>query len=298
MPNKPDSITALSALELMERLHKRQVSCAEVMQAYLTVMDELNPSHRAIVARVNSEQLLSQAAAHDQQFTKNATHSLLYGFPQAPKDLLPAAGIAFTRGSPVLANNLPEEDAELLARLRPQGAIFVGKTNVPEFGLGRHTYNPLYGITRNAIQPELSAAGSSGGTAVAVATHMLPVADGSDMMGSLRAPAAFNGIYGLRPTPDLIPDSPVTSANRPTLAVNGPMARSIPDLALMLAVMADFPSQLPFIRAPKADHFITPLQRDFAGTTIAWLGNLNDRLPMEDGMRDACLSSLQRLQDA
>src|SRR5699024_8670416 len=126
-----DPITALSALELMERIQQRQISCVEVMQAYLAVMEELNPHHQAIVARVNSEQLRAQAAAYDQQFSTNAPHRLLYGFPQAPKDLLPAAGIAFTRGSPVLANNVPTEDAELLARLRQQGAIFVGKTNVP-----------------------------------------------------------------------------------------------------------------------------------------------------------------------
>lgn len=161
---------------------------------------------------------------------------------------MPAAGMVTTRGSPIFAGQVSATDAVVFERMRAGGALFIGRSNSPEFGLGGHTYNPVYGTTRNAHNPAVSAGGSSGGAAVAVALHMLPVADGSDMMGSLRTPAAFNNVYGLRTSFGLVPHGPTEEVFFQQFSVAGPMARNIPDLALLLSVQAGFDARLPLTR--------------------------------------------------
>lgn len=287
-----DAITRLDAVSLMQAIRQRDVSCEEVMHAYLQRIAALNPVHNALVALEDPEILLAQARALDQSSKNAPPRGLLYGFPQAPKDLMPVKGMRSTRGSLLFKDDVATEDAVAFARLRTAGALFVGRSNTPEFGLGGHTYNPVYGITRNAHDPAVSAGGSSGGAAVAVATHMLPVADGSDMMGSLRTPAAFNAVFGLRTTPGLIvhgtPDPEVT----PALSVSGPMARTIPDLALLLAVQADFPEHLAIRPDASATDITRAVQRDMRGLKAAWLGDLSGHLPFEGDLLQRCEHAL------
>ncbi|NYT61762.1 amidase [Alcaligenaceae bacterium] len=287
-----NDVVAMSAVALMAAIHKRELSCVEVMEAYLGRIAARNPQHNALVAMRDASQLLEEASEQDRALGRGDTCGMLHGFPMAPKDLQPVAGMASTRGSLVFKDNIPDTDAQVVARMRSAGALFVGRSNTPEFGLGGHTYNSIYGITGNAYDPALSAGGSSGGAGVAVSMQMLPFADGSDMMGSLRTPAAFNGIYGLRTTPGLIPNGVQDASVTPTLSVLGPMARSIPDLALLLSVMADFPKKLPFKPMAQTAAYTEPLLRDFRGTRAAWLGNLNGRLAFEAGVLDACTAAL------
>ncbi|MGE8415939.1 MAG: amidase family protein, partial [Pseudomonas sp.] len=185
-----DSIVELDALALSRAIHDRELSCREVMQAYLAQIERLNPQANALVSLREPERLLEEADERDRQLAQGQSLGWMHGMPQAIKDLAATAGLATSLGSPLFAAQVPQEDAISVARVRASGALIVGKSNVPEFGLGSHTYNQLFGTTGNAYDNNLSAGGSSGGAAVALALRMLPVADGSDMMGSLRNPAA------------------------------------------------------------------------------------------------------------
>jgi amidase len=195
----------------------------------------------------------------------------LHGLPIAFKDLQPAVGFPFTRGSPIFRQTMPDADSALVARLREAGAIPIGKTNVPEFGMGSHTYNKVYGTTLNPYDPTRTAGGSSAGAGVALTTGMLPIADGSDIGGSLRNPANFNNIVALRPTPGLVPNAPDPFPQF-RLGVNGPMARSVEDTAFLLSAMTQDPE------------FLRPLERDFRGCRVAWCPDAGG-LPLEPSVR-------------
>jgi amidase len=198
-------------------------------------------------------------------------------------------------GSPVFADFVPETDDILAERLRAAGAILIGKTNVPEFGLGSHTFNPVYGPTRNPYDLRRSAGGSSGGSAAALATRMLALADGSDMMGSLRNPAAWNNVYGFRPSWDVVPMDPRGETFISQLATLGPMARSPEDIAILLDVIAGPDKRVPHGRPWEK---VSPLQpADLSGLRVGWLGDWGGSLPMEDGVMDTCRSTLDVLCD-
>ena len=292
------AITGLSATALSQAIHSKQLSCLEVMQAHLAQIDTLNPQVGAIVARVDGDELVAQARMLDDELAAGESRGPLHGFPQAPKDLVAVKGMVTSRGSPLFAHQVTTEDAIFLARIRSGGGVFVGRSNTPEFGLGGHTYNPVYGTTRNAYAPERTAGGSSGGAAVAVALHMLPVADGTDMMGSLRTPAAFNNVYGFRPTPNLVPNGPADEVYFQHFAVAGPMARNVRDLAMLLSVMQGFDARLPLTRRFDAScNDQVPLARDVAGCRIGWLGDLGGRLPMEPGLLATQEKALQVFRD-
>lgn len=289
-------IVTLDAIRLIEHIHQRQLSCVEVLEAYLSHIERCNPKHNALIALQDHELLLATAIEKDQLTNHYVTIPLLHGVPQAPKDLQPVAGMLSTKGSLAFKGTIPTSDSALFSRLRKAGPLFVGRTNTPEFGLGGHTYNQVYGITANAFVPTLSSGGSSGGAGVAVATHMLPIADGSDMMGSLRTPAAFNSVYGLRPTPGLIPNGIADPTVTPSLAVAGPMARNIPDLALMFSVLADFPESMPFMPEAHVAAFTDPLSRDFTQLRVGWMGDLSGYLPFEEGVITACEQALSTFE--
>ncbi|CAJ0782301.1 Acylamidase [Ralstonia condita] len=274
-------IVQWSAIELSTRIHRRDVSCVEVMEAFLAQIDRLNPAVNAIVARVDAEAALEQARMRDAQLSQGRSGGWMHGFPQAPKDLAATAGLVTTMGSLALANHVPTHDSIVVERLRRQGTVLVGKTNTPEFGLGSHTYNRVYGTTGNAWAPARSAGGSSGGTAVAVALNMLPVADGSDMMGSLRNPAAWNNIYGLRPSLGRVPYGPTADVFFQQLGTEGPMARNPQDLAWLLATLAGYDPRAPLSLGDDPSCFTQPLQRDFRQTRIGWLGDLGGYLAIE-----------------
>jgi amidase len=289
-PRVPD-ICLLDARQLSEAIHARTVSCVEVMTAYLDHIERVNPQVNAIVSLEPREALLQQARERDASLGRGESLGWMHGIPQAVKDLLPTRGIRTTLGSPLFSSFVPEFDAIAVERLRRAGAILIGKTNVPEFGLGSQTYNEVFGTTRNAYDPSRTAGGSSGGAAVALALRMLPVADGSDHAGSLRNPAAFNNVLGFRPTFGCVPQAEL-DAFLPALGVVGPMARTATDLALLLSVLSGYDARAPLSTREGPARFTQPLARDFTGTRIGWLGDLDGHLPFEPGVLELARASL------
>ncbi|MCX4724185.1 amidase [Streptomyces sp. NBC_01306] len=287
-----NDIVLLQAVELSKAIHARRVSCEEVMTAYLDHIEGINPTVNAIVSLRPREELLREAVEKDRLLAQGRDMGWMHGFPHAVKDTADAAGFKTTRGFFHGRFDLPaaRTDSLHIARIRAAGAIFIGKTNVPEFGLGSHTYNDAFGLTRNAYHQGRSAGGSSGGAAVAVALHMLPVADGSDFMGSLRNPAAWNNVLGLRPSfgrvPMVGPDVFVQQG-----AIAGPLARTATDLALLLETMSGYDPRAPLSLEP-AGTLSSPLERDFTGLRVAWMGDLGGYLPMEAGVLEQCTTAL------
>ncbi|MES2257503.1 MAG: amidase [Pseudomonadota bacterium] len=287
------SLVELTASELSSAIRARRVSCREVMDAYLAHIARINPKVNAIVTLQDRDGLLRQADARDAQLAKGEYLGWMHGFPQAPKDLAATAGIVTTLGSPILKNNVPRTDAIVVERARRSGAILVGKTNTPEFGLGSHTYNTVFGTTFNAYDQGKTAGGSSGGAAVAVALRMLPVADGSDMMGSLRNPAAYNNVFGLRPSMGRVPFGPTNEVFYQQLGYEGPMARTVTDLAMLLSVQAGYDERTPLSIKEDPAIFRGSLERDFKGARIGWMGDFNGYLPMEAGVMDLSEAALK-----
>lgn len=292
----PHDITGLDALALSQAIRARDVSCREVMCAYLERIDQVNPAVNAIVSREPHEHLLAQADERDAQLAAGEYLGWMHGFPQAVKDLSPTRGMVTSRGSPLYARWVPDEDAIAVARVRRAGAIFIGKTNVPEFGLGSHTFNPVFGTTLNPYDLGKSAGGSSGGAAAALALRMLPVADGSDVGGSLRNPAAFNNVYGFRPSQGRVPYGPVPEIFTSQLATEGPMARTVADLAALLAVQAGYDARVPLSLDDDPAVFAGSLDADVTGTRVGWLGDLGGYLPTEPGVLDTCRNALAALE--
>ncbi|WP_109472308.1 amidase [Ornithinimicrobium cavernae] len=274
-----------TAVELTRLLRVKEVSAREVLEAHLARIDEVNPLVNAVVTL--TEDSAQQAARHaDEQLAAGAEVGPLHGLPIAHKDTLPTAGVRTTYGSPLFASHVPDQDHLMVARERAAGAIAIGKTNVPELGLGSHTTNPVFGPTRNPYDLGLSAGGSSGGSAAALAARMVPIADGSDTGGSLRNPASFCNVVGLRPTPGLVPSWPETFGWG-QISVKGPMARTIEDLALMLSVVAGPDDLSPqFLGIPGAD-FTAPLEKSMSGVRIAWAPDLGGQVPLDARVREA-----------
>jgi amidase len=217
--------------------------------------------------------------------------------PQAIKDLANVQGLRTSLGSPLMRDFVASEDGLMAQRMKVAGALVIGKTNTPEFGLGSHTFNEVFGPTRNAWDPCKSAGGSSGGAAVALAQRMLPVADGSDFMGSLRNPAGWNHVFGLRPSQGRVPMLPAQDVFIAQLATEGPMARHVADLAMLLSVQAGAHPASPLSLTENPAVFAGTLDSDPQGQRIGWLGNLQGYLPMEDGILDVCQSALRRFSD-
>jgi amidase len=279
--------TQLSATDLARRIARRELSCVAVMTEFLDRIDAINPTVNAIVSRVERLALLAQAAEYD----RGKPRGPLHGLPMAVKDVEAVAGLPMTMGSPLFRDQVPAADSIMVSRLRAAGAIFIGKTNVPEFGFGSHTYNTVFGTTLNAYDQSRTAGGSSGGAAVALATRMVPLADGSDHAGSLRNPAAFNNVFGFRPSFGRVPtEAPDVFAA--TLTVAGPMARSIEDLALLLSVQAGFDPRAPLSIRQTGASLIEPLDAPVAGRRIGWLGDLGGYLAVEPGILPLCESAL------
>lgn len=287
-----------SALALSAALHSRKISCVELMQACLARIDALNPAFNAIVSLRPHDELLAEASAHDALLAQGQSKGWLHGIPQAIKDLASVQGLRSTRGSPLFATHIPGEDALVVHRMRQAGAILIGKTNTPEFGLGSHTFNPVFGATRNAWDPQRSAGGSSGGAAVALALRMLAVADGSDMGGSLRNPAAWNHVFGLRPSQGRVPKLPSADPFFLQLGTEGPMGRDVADIARLLATQSGYHPQAPLSLGEDARDLAMPLPAgDLAcaalrGKKIGWLADLGGHLGMEDGVLDVCGQAL------
>jgi amidase len=299
-----EDLTRATLRDISRAIRERSLSCRELMQALLARIAQVNPRHNAIVSLRPEDELLAEADRHDALLAQGRWLGVLHGVPQAIKDLAMTRGLRTTLGSRILKDNVPATDSLFVARMRAAGAIVVGKTNTPEFGLGSQTYNDVHGITRNAHDVALTAGGSSGGAAVALALGMLPVADGSDMMGSLRNPAAFNRVVGLRPSRGRVPTWPALDPFLAQLGTAGPMARDVRDCALLLAAQAGYDARDPLSLdgdgAAYERFALDPATSDpqrAAGRRIAWLGDLGGYLPMDDGVLARCEAAVRRLED-
>ena len=246
MPNA--SLTRKSAGELVALVKSREITPVEILDAHLSAIDRINPKLNAIVTLV-ADQAREAAVKAGDAVMRGDTIGLLHGLPVGIKDITPTAGIRTTFGSPLFKDYVPTQDAEAVRRLKAAGAIVLAKTNTPEFAAGANTFNEVFGVTRNPWNTALSPAGSSGGSAAAVASGMLPLAQGTDFGCSIRMPAAFCGIVGIRPTPGLTPNYPMPLAWDPG-QVHGPLARSAKDAALMLDALVGFSKLSPISVAP------------------------------------------------
>jgi amidase len=250
---------------------------------------------------VASDTLLAKADDCDAELARGVSRGWLHGIPQAIKDTSHAQGLPTTLGSPLLAQAVAQQDNFAVARMKAAGCIVIGKTNVPEFGLGSHTYNRVFGTTPNAWDRRVVAGGSSGGASVALAQRMLPVADGSDFMGSLRNPAGWNHLFGLRPSQGRVPAGPKADVWVNLLTVEGPLGRSVRDVAGLLNVQAGFDPRAPLSLAQSGVDF-TPgadaAERGLQGLRIGWLGDLDGHLAVADGILGLCETALQRMADA
>lgn len=286
-PIRPEAeLCFKEAVELARMIRTKQISAVELITAFLAQINRVNPQVNAIPTFIGEEAALRAAKEADDQLARGCVPGPLHGFPHAVKDLVATAGLRTTQGSPIYRDFVPTEDALLVERLKAAGAIIIGKTNTPEFGAGSHTFNPVFGATRNPYDLTKSCGGSSGGAAVALACGMVPLADGSDMGGSLRNPASFCNVVGFRNSPGRVPSYPTMMAWNP-LAVEGAMARSVSDLALLLSVLAGPDPRSPISQTEPGELFTRPLARDFRHTRIAWSRNLG-RYPVQPVVNEVC----------
>ncbi|KEJ97781.1 amidase [Pseudosulfitobacter pseudonitzschiae] len=285
-----DDILFQGALAQSDALAKGTLTATDLMQATLARIDAVNGAVNAVVSLRDADDLMAEARAADAA----PRSGWLHGMPIAIKDLANAAGLPTSMGSPLFAGQVAAKDDIMVARLRAAGAIVIGKTNTPEFGLGSHTINPVHGPTHNPYAHGRSAGGSSGGAAAALACGMLSVADGSDMMGSLRNPAGWNNVYGMRPTWGLVPSEPEGDSFLHQLATNGPMARNPADLAALLDTIAGPDPRQPhgLSQAPA----LPQIAGGMKGVHIGWLGNWGGALPMEPGILEISQAALQQME--
>lgn len=277
-------LCSLPALEMASLLSAGEISARELLRAHLERIDTINPVVNALVTLI-PEFALERAAAADQAHARGESLGLLHGLPVAHKDLAMTAGIRTTFGSLVFADFVPDVDSLVVERQRLAGAVTVGKTNTPEFGAGSHTFNEVFGTTLNPYDLGRTCGGSSGGAAVALATGMLPLCDGSDLGGSLRNPAAFCNVVGFRPSPGRVP-SPTAQDGWFPLSVEGPMARTVADVALYLRAMAGPDRRAPLSITESPEAFAGSLERDLKGVRVAWSSDAGG-LPVDLGIRAA-----------
>ncbi|MCY3926660.1 MAG: amidase [Acidobacteria bacterium] len=292
----PDLCTR-TAVDLAGLLARGEVSAVEVLDAHLGWIDRRNPELNAICT-LDRDHALEQARAVDELRSLDpeaAAAKPLLGLPTAVKDLVPTTGIRTTFGSPIFADNVPDFDALIVERIREAGAVVIGKTNTPEFGAGSQTFNPVFGKTRNPWDPSRTCGGSSGGAAAALASGMLPIADGSDLGGSLRNPASFCGGVGFRPTPGRVPRVP-PEQGWDDLAVLGPMGRNVADAALLFSVIAGPDPRDPISLTHLSEPWYPVEPADLRGLRLAWTPNLG-RYPIEREVVEVCEAALAVFQD-
>ncbi len=292
-----DNLTRKSARELAALIASRAVSPVEVLDAHLAAIERFNPKLNAIVT-LAADQARDAAKKAEAAVARGDTLKSLHGLPIGIKDITDTAGIRTTYGSPHYKDNVPTEDAEAVRRLKAAGAIVLAKTNTPEFATGANTVNPLFGATRNPWNPALSAAGSSGGSAVAVATGMLPLGQGTDFGCSIRMPAAFCGIVGIRPTPGLTPNDPMPLAWDPG-QVHGPLARTAEDAALMLDALVGFSRISPISVAPPWQSALAQVEKaqDARALRIAYVSDIAG-IGVDSEIDTICRKTANSLRDA
>ena len=290
-----DDLCFTPATRLAAMIRAREVSARELLEAHLERIERVNPAVNAIVT-LDVDGARARAAEADEQTASGQQTGPLHGLPVVHKDTHLTAGMRTTWGSPLKARFVPTEDELLVERLRDAGTVRLGKTNTPEFAAGSHTFNPVFGVTRNPYALDRSAGGSSGGSAVALATGMAPVADGNDMGGSLRNPAAFCNVVGLRPSPGRVPTYP-SRLPWSSISVQGPMGRTVSDVALGLSVLAGPDPRVPIALDSPGASFAPPLADDLRGVRVAWAPDLGGRIPLDAPVREVLLRQAQVLQD-
>jgi amidase len=290
-----DDLISSGVAALGRRIRARDVSCREVMVETLSRIEQLNPRFNAIVSLRDGDAVLAEANAADADLARGLWRGPLHGVPQAVKDLAPTKGLRTTWGSRIYENFVPEADAIHVERARAAGAILIGKTNVPEWGLGSHTVNPVFGATKNAFRPELSAGGSSGGGAVALALGLLSVADGSDTGGSLRNPAAWANVFGLRPSFGRVPSGGPDDVFVQQLGTAGPMGVTVEDVATLLAVQAGRDPRAP-LSLGEAFEATEALPAQVRNLRIGVIGDWNGHMAFEPGVLDLCDAALRRFE--
>ena len=285
------------ATELARLYRARRASPLEVMQAVLARIDAVNPKLNAYVTLARESALAAARRATAALGRGKATRlTPLHGVPVSIKDLTLTRGVRTTEGSKIHEHRVPDEDALIVARLKAAGAIVLGKTNTPEFGAGGNTFNAVFGATRNPWDPSRTCGGSSGGAAVALATGMGPIAEGSDLGGSLRMPAAFCGVVGFRTTPGLVAKHPANDA-WDSLSVTGPMARTVADTALMLSVVAGPDDRAPLSYDVDTAEFLRAVRApSIKGLRIAWTPDLSGLIPVDEENVRVCREAVRVLR--
>lgn len=279
MTTADDDVCFRPATELAAMLRAREVSARELLDAHLDRIDRFNPGVNAVVT-LDVDGARAAADAADAALAAGEPVGPLHGLPVAHKDTHATGGMRTTWGSPLHTDTVPPRDELVVARLKAAGAIRVGKTNVPEFAAGSHTFNPVFGATHNPYRHGLSAGGSSGGAAAALAAGFVPVAEGSDMGGSLRNPAAFCNVVGLRPTPGRVPTWPA-AIGWSQLSVQGPMGRTVADTALQLSVLAGPERRVPIALDDDPAAFTARLPERLDGLRVAWAPDLGGRVTVD-----------------
>lgn len=284
----------MTAVELAALIKRGELSATAVLQAHLDQIDSVNPEVNAIITYL-PEMALESARAADEKQARGEKLGVLHGLPIAHKDAAETKGIRTTMGSPVYSDYIPEADELIIERLKAAGCITLGKTNVPEFGAGSHTFNRVFGATRNPYDLNRTCGGSSGGAAVALATGMIPIADGSDLGGSLRNPASFCNVVGFRPSPGRVPQFPKSNV-WDTLTVSGPMGRTVQDVALMLQAITGYDRRVPISLSEPPSAFAAELERDFTDVKIAYSPDLGE-LPVDPAVTAAIEGQLPVFSD-
>lgn len=295
-----NDIQQLSATDLLGAIHRRELSSREAVESHLARIDTINPVINAVVT-VDADRALAAADAADQMTASGADLPLLHGLPMTHKDTHDVAGMRSTQGSPIFADHVPVADAPIVARLKAAGVVSTGKTNVPEFAAGSHTFNPVFGTTTNPYDPTRSAGGSSGGVAAAIAAGIQPLGDGSDMGGSLRIPASFCNVVGFRPSYGVLP-MPAATNDWAWLGRTGPMAREVADIALFMQAVAG-PSDrvLPAAPLAGADFAAVTADRepgDLRGVRIGWSPDFGLGVPVEAEVLQVLRDQLHHFEDA
>jgi amidase len=261
-----------TATELRHLIVRREVSSREVLDAHLQQIERVNGQVNAIVT-LDVERAVQWSIEADEHQANGGELGVLHGLPIVHKDLFSTAGMLTTFGSPIYKDHIPDSDELIIQRLRAAGAISIGKSNTPEFGAGSQTFNEVFGATRNPYDLQKTCGGSSGGAAVALATRMVPIADGSDMGGSLRNPASFCNVVGFRPSTGRVPTWPSDNAWF-SFGVQGPMARTVQDVSLMLAAIAGPDQRVPLSITESSEQFLGSLEIDLKGKRVAFAPTL------------------------
>jgi len=285
-----------TARDQADAVRRRDISARELLDLHLDRIAARNPELNAVVS-LDEERAREGAAAADEALANGAEVGALHGLPFAFKDTHGVAGWRTTYGSPLFADHVAEHDDLIVERVRRAGVVVIGKTNVPEFAAGSHTFNRVFGLTRNPVDPSRSAGGSSGGAACALASGMVPLADGSDMGGSLRNPASFCGVVGLRPSLGRVPEWPLYNQWE-TTSVGGPMARNVGDLALLLSVMAGPDPRAPQALTDPGTTFGPPLRGSLTGLRVALSPDLGGAIEVDTEVAEIVASSASVFSDA